>query len=46
MTGWGGGVEVECYAGLIDRLARRLEDSVLVSVKPDPTEERMVLTAA
>jgi hypothetical protein len=47
MTGWSrSGGEVELFAGLIDRLARRLEDVILAAVRPEPAEAEMALTAA
>lgn len=45
-AGWGTGGEIERYATLVDRLARRLEDAVLAVVPPTSAEEGMTLRAA
>ncbi len=39
MTSWSEGGEIERYAALIDRLARRLEDAALVVGTPECEEE-------
>ncbi len=46
MAVWGDGAEIEQYAGLIDRLARRLEDAVLAAARPAGAEAEMALAAA
>jgi len=46
MAGWGEGGEIERYAALIDRLARRIEDAVLAGHRPAGAEEEMALAAA
>jgi antirestriction protein ArdC len=46
MTAWSKGGEIERYAGLIDRLASRLEDAVLATARPQSAEEDMALAAA
>jgi antirestriction protein ArdC len=39
MAGWGTGEEIERYAALVDRLARRLEDAVLAASTPSSAEQ-------
>ncbi|MFN8215175.1 MAG: hypothetical protein U0R71_01125 [Solirubrobacterales bacterium] len=46
MAAWGDGEEIERYAALIDRLARRLEDAVLAASRPAGAEVEMALEAA
>lgn len=46
MTGWSAGGEIERYAELIDRLARRIEDAVLAAPRPASAAEEMALSAA
>jgi antirestriction protein ArdC len=43
MTSWSKGEEIERYAELIDRLARRLEDAALAAGKPE--EEKVAVTS-
>lgn len=43
VTGWGSGDEIERYAAVIDRLARRIEDAVLVAGRPVGDAEEMAL---
>lgn len=46
VASWGTGEEIERYATLVDRLARRLEDAVLALTPPTSAEEGMALRAA
>lgn len=46
MASWGSGEEIERYAALIDRLARRIEDAVAATHGPASAEEEMALAAA
>jgi antirestriction protein ArdC len=45
MASWGTGVEIERYAALVDRLARRLEEAVAAVPRPRPAEQEMQLAA-
>lgn len=45
MASWGTGEEIERYAGLVDRLARRLEDAVAAASMPRTAEADMRLAA-
>jgi antirestriction protein ArdC len=45
VAGWGEGSEIERYAALIDRLARRLEEAV-GEARPRSAEEEMAIAAA
>jgi antirestriction protein ArdC len=45
MAGWGTGEEIERYAGLVDRLARRLEDAVAAASMPRTAEADMRMAA-
>jgi antirestriction protein ArdC len=42
MTSWSRGGEIERYAALIDRLARRLEDAALAGSAPERREQEVV----
>jgi len=46
MAGWGTGEEIERYAGVVDRLARRLEDAVAAASMPGTAEDDMTLAVA
>ena len=45
MASWGTGEEIERYAGLVDRLARRLEDALAAASMPRTAEADMRLAA-
>lgn len=45
MASWGTGEEIERYAAVVDRLARRLEDVVAIPM-PEPAEAAVELAAA
>ena len=46
VTGWSQGGEIERYAALIDRLARRLEDAALAAGAPDGEAESAMTPSA
>jgi antirestriction protein ArdC len=46
MASWGTGEEIERYAGLVDRLARRLEDAVAAASMPTAAETDTELAVA
>lgn len=46
MASWGTGEEILRYAGLVDRLARRLEDAVAAVARPATAEREMGLAVA
>jgi antirestriction protein ArdC len=46
MASWGTGEEIERYAALVDRLARRLEEAVAAASRPTTAEADMELAVA
>jgi antirestriction protein ArdC len=46
MAVWGKGGEIERYAALIDRFARRIEDVVLATIRPEGAESEMAIRSA